>query len=167
MRPPAPTDAYLQHETMRVVAPYLVLGVVALIWASSSGEPVSRARRGHMTSAGEHGRFRELLRYPHFLLASRRAVLYVGAQVGTWSYFIQYAQDYTHRRKRSRDTSSPVPSVAFGVGRFGSAALMRYVCPSLPHGLYASPISFWSRSASSSLAGWDCGPSSSPASSCR
>lgn len=26
-------DAYLQHETMRVIAPYLVLGAVVLVWA--------------------------------------------------------------------------------------------------------------------------------------
>ncbi len=42
---------------------------------------------------GDHGRIRDLLKYPHFLFAVFAQFMYVGAQVGTWSYFIQYVQE--------------------------------------------------------------------------
>jgi MFS transporter, FHS family, L-fucose permease len=63
-------DAYLKHETMRVVAPYLVVGLVALIWAFM----IARTKfpsiaREHEQQGEEHGSFRELLHYPNFLFA--------------------------------------------------------------------------------------------------
>ena len=83
-------EAYLRHETMRVVGPYLVVGLVALIWAVL----IARTKfptiaREHESAEEEHGSFRELLRYPNFLFAVVAQFLYVGAQVGTWSYFIK------------------------------------------------------------------------------
>ena len=96
-------DAYLRHETMRVVVPYLVVGLVALIWAVL----IARTKfptiaREHENAQEEHGSFKELLRYPNFLFAIVAQFLYVGAQVGTWSYFIQYVQDGTHRAGEDR-----------------------------------------------------------------
>ena len=90
-------EAYLKHETMRVVVPYLVVGLIALIWAVL----IARTKfptiaREHENPQEEHGSFKALLRYPNFLFAIVAQFLYVGAQVGTWSYFIQYVQDGTH-----------------------------------------------------------------------
>jgi FHS family L-fucose permease-like MFS transporter len=42
----------------------------------------------------------DLLGYRHFLLAVVAQFMYVGAQVGTWSYFIQYVQDYIYRPEK-------------------------------------------------------------------
>src|SRR5271155_1658594 len=63
-------DAYLKHETMRVVVPYLVVGLIALIWAIL----IARTKfptiaREHENPQEEHGSFKELLRYPSFLFA--------------------------------------------------------------------------------------------------
>ncbi len=91
-------DAFLDHETLRVLAPYLVLGVVVLVWAFLIFRTTFPKIEGD--SAGASGRrsggYLTLLRYPHFLSAVFAQFCYVGAQVGTWSYFIQYAEDYTH-----------------------------------------------------------------------
>jgi MFS transporter, FHS family, L-fucose permease len=131
-------EAYLRRETMRVVIPYLVVGIIALIWAFM----ISRTKfpaitREHENDAQEHGSFRELLRYPNFLFAIVAQFLYVGAQVGTWSYFIQYVQDGTQEPEKIAGYFLTGTLVAFGVGRFSSAALMRYVKPAYLMGIYS------------------------------
>jgi MFS transporter, FHS family, L-fucose permease len=130
--------AYLKHETMRVVVPYLVVGVIAAAWAVM----IARTKfptiaREHEGGRQDHGHFKELLRYPHFLLAIVAQFLYVGAQVGTWSYFIQYIQDSTHQPEKTAGYFLTGTLVAFGVGRFSSAALMRYVKPAYLMGVYS------------------------------
>jgi FHS family L-fucose permease-like MFS transporter len=131
-------DAYLTRETMRVVVPYLVVGLIALIWAIL----IARTKfptiaREHENPQEEHGSFRELLLYPSFLFAIVAQFLYVGAQVGTWSYFIQYVQDGTHQPEKIAGYFLTGTLVAFGVGRFSSAAVMRYVRPAQLMGAYS------------------------------
>jgi FHS family L-fucose permease-like MFS transporter len=130
-------QAYLRHETMRVVVPYLVVGAVALLWAvmiARTKFPV--IAREHESGGEDHGSFRELLRYPNFLFAIVAQFLYVGAQTGTWSYFIQYVQDTTHQPEKIAGYFLTGTLVAFGLGRFSSAALMRYVKPATLMGIY-------------------------------
>jgi FHS family L-fucose permease-like MFS transporter len=129
--------AYLQHETMRVVAPYIVIGAIAFFWAIL----IARTRFPtfaieHENANEDHGSFKELLRYPHFLLAIVAQFLYVGAQVGTWSYFIQYIQSSTHQPEKIAGYLLTGTLVAFAVGRFVSAALMQYIEPHRLMGIY-------------------------------
>ena len=63
--------------------------------------------------------------------------MYVGAQVGTWSYFIQYVQDSTHQHEKIAGYLLTGTLAAFGVGRFGSSAIMRYVRPHRLMALYS------------------------------
>ncbi len=130
-------EAYLRAETLRVVKPYLVIGGIALLWAvlilltkfpSIQGE--------HENSTDDHGNFTELFGYPHFLLAVVAQFLYVGAQVGTWSYFIQYVQEYTHQPEKVAGYFLTGTLAAFGVGRFVSAYLMRFIAPNKLMGAY-------------------------------
>ncbi len=122
--------AYLHRETMRVVTPYLILGAVALVWAvmiALTKLPAFIQEREHL--AEESGDWRALLRKPHFLFAVLAEFLYVGSQVGIWSYFISYAVEYTHAPERTAGFLLTGTLVAFGIGRFGSTALMRRVAP--------------------------------------
>jgi FHS family L-fucose permease-like MFS transporter len=129
--------AYLRYETMRVVAPYLVIGLIAFFWAFLIARTKFPAIAGEHEGAHEnHGSFKELLRYPHFLLAIIAQFLYVGAQVGTWSYFIQYVENSTHQPEKVAGFLLTGTLVAFGVGRFVSSALMRYVDPHRLMGVY-------------------------------
>ncbi len=132
-------DAYLQHETMRVIAPYLVLGGLVLVWALLIARtPFPAIAAGRTSDSVEpQGKYRDLLRYPHFLLAVIAQFCYVGAQVGTWSYFIQYLQDYTHLRQKSERYFLTGPLAGFGVGRFSSSYLMKLVHPDTLMGLFA------------------------------
>jgi FHS family L-fucose permease-like MFS transporter len=130
-------DAYLRSETLRVVKPYLYLGSVAIIWALLILRTKFPHIEGEHEAGGEDGRFRELFRYPHFLFAVAAQFMYVGAQVGTWSYFIQYVQDYTHRPEKVAGYFLTGTLAAFGIGRFVSAYLMRFIAPNKLLGVYA------------------------------
>ncbi len=132
-------DLYLKHETMRVIDPYLVLGVVVLVWAFFIlRTPFPAVAAGRTAGSTEpQGRYRDLFRYPHFLLAVVAQFCYVGAQVGTWSYFIQYVQDYTHLSEKAAGYFLTGTLAGFGVGRFGSSYWMKRVRPHVLMGLFA------------------------------
>jgi FHS family L-fucose permease-like MFS transporter len=130
-------DAYLRSETMRVVKPYLALGALAILWALLILRTKFPPIQSEHETGGDRGHFRELLRYPHFLMAVVAQFMYVGAQVGTWSYFIQYVQEFTHQPEKVAGYFLTGTLAAFGVGRFSSAWLMRFVAPTRLLGSYA------------------------------
>jgi FHS family L-fucose permease-like MFS transporter len=111
---------------------------MALIWAAIILFKKFPPVRSEHEEGGDHGNFRELFKHSHFRLAVLAQFMYVGAQVGTWSYFIQYVQDYTHEPEKVAANALIGTLVAFGIGRFASAALMRVVRPNLLMGWYAS-----------------------------
>jgi MFS transporter, FHS family, L-fucose permease len=88
-------------------------------------------------SLAQEGSFRHLLRQRHFVLGVVAQFLYVGTQVGTWSYFITYVEDYTREPERMAGYLLTGTLAAFGIGRFLSAALMKYVKPNVLMGIFA------------------------------
>ncbi len=130
---------YLQHETMRVIAPYLVLGAVVLVWGFLILRTPFPAIAVAPPAGSEEsqGSYRELLRYPHFLLAVVAQFCYVGAQVGTWSYFIQYVEDYTHLGEKAAGYLLMGTLVGFAVGRFAASHWMKAMRASVMMGLFA------------------------------
>jgi MFS transporter, FHS family, L-fucose permease len=132
-------QAYLRHETMRIVPPYLVIGIVVLLWALMISRTPFPAIAGPQPLEHDegHGSYRELLRYPHFLLAVLAQFCYVGAQVATWSYFIPYVQDYTQLPEKTAGYFLTGSLVGFGVGRFASSYLMKLVPANRLMGLFA------------------------------
>jgi MFS transporter, FHS family, L-fucose permease len=131
-------EAYLRFETLRVVKPYIVIGAIALVWAVlilRTKFPSIHAE--HENQSGDRGHFRDLFRYPHFLFAVLAQFFYVGAQVGTWSYFITYVQEYTHQSEKVAGYFLTGTLAAFGIGRFASAWLMRFISPSKLMGAYS------------------------------
>ncbi len=130
-------EAYLRSETMRVVEPYLVLSAVAIFWALLILRTKFPSIQSEHEAGGDRGHFRELFRYPHFWMAVVAQFMYVGAQVGTWSYFIQYVQEFTHEPEKVAGYFLTGTLVAFGVGRFSSTWLMRFAEPSKLLGGYA------------------------------
>ncbi|MGB6545376.1 MAG: L-fucose:H+ symporter permease [Candidatus Acidiferrales bacterium] len=131
-------DAYLKIETLRVIRPYVVLGLVALAWAALIARTKFPAVAGDAEAdAGDRGNVRDLLHQRHFILAVLAQFLYVGAQVGTWSYFIPYVQDYTHEPEKVAGYFLTGTLVAFGVGRFASSYLMKFISPKTLMGTYS------------------------------
>lgn len=118
--------AYLRGETLRVVVPYLVLGCVVLLWAAL----IARAKFPH--AGMDHSEAEEktdhslpLWKRKHFVWAVGAQFLYVGAQVGMWSYLISYVQMYTGATERSAGFWLTGALAAFTAGRFVSTLLMR------------------------------------------
>ena len=118
---------YLHTETLRVVMPYVVLGSIAFLWAflvfmtrfpALGGE----ARSEKTATVTSH----VSLLQPHFLFAVVAQFLYVGAQVGTWSYFIPYVESATGVGDKAAGYMLTGTLAAFAVGRFSSAWLMRH-----------------------------------------
>lgn len=131
-------ERYLRAETMRVVAPYLVLGAIVFIWALLiiKTKFPKIAEEAEPESSHQHGRMRDLFRYPHFVQGVIAQFFYVGAQVGTWSYYISYIQDYTREPEKIAGAFLTGTLVAFGVGRFTATYLMKFVQPSRLMGIY-------------------------------
>ena len=131
-------DAYLRSETLRVVHPYLVLGTVIFLWALLilKTKFPKVAEEAEPANGRAHGKARDLIHYPHFVQGVIAQFLYVGAQVGTWSYYITYIQDYTHRPEKIAGYFLTGTLVAFGVGRFTATYLMKYIQPTRLMGVY-------------------------------
>ena len=118
--------------------PYFVIGTVALVWAFLIWRAkFPKIQSEHEDSATGHGRFSDLFRFPHFWLAVFAQFLYVGAQVGTWSYFITYVHDYAHQPEKTAGYYLTGSLVAFMVGRFVATFLMGYVAPRKLMGAYS------------------------------
>jgi len=133
-------NQYLRQETLRVIRPYMVLGLVVLCWALliiRTKFPVIAGETHGQASPAEKGRFLDLFHYPHFIQAVIAQFCYVGAQVGTWSYFIQYAQDYVRVPEKTAGYLLIGSLIAFGTGRFVATYLMKFFEPRLLMGAYA------------------------------
>ena len=130
---------YLHQETLRVVVPYLALGLLALLWAVLIGMtrfPPLILEREHQAESSSN--WRDLLGHRHFIFALGAQFMYEIAQVGTWSYFIQYSQQYGHVHERTAGLLLTGTLGAFGVGRFVSSYLMGRLMPSLLITWYAA-----------------------------
>jgi FHS family L-fucose permease-like MFS transporter len=131
-------DAYLRSETLRIVRPYMLLGVIALVWAFLILRTKFPPIQGESEAGSGHkGRVFDLFKYPHFLFAVLTQFMYVGTQVATWSYFIQYVQEYGHQPEKTAGYFLTGTLAAFATGRFSAAFLMRFIDPRKLMGAYS------------------------------
>ncbi len=121
--------AYLRTETLRVVTPYLALGGVALVMVAliaTTRFPVLAGEPSEKQAPTERPRGIAKRLGP----AVFAQFMYVGAQVGTWSYFITYVQDSVHLPEKSAGHLLSLTLAAFLVGRFSTSYLMKFIEPS-------------------------------------
>ena len=122
--------AYLHSEILRVITPYLVLGIAALVLAvliARTKFPSLDVEEEH--EEGSQGDGLGILLQRHFMLGVLAQFLYVGAQVGTWSYFIQYVQSYAGMPERVAGYMLTGTLAAFAIGRFLSAWILKFFRP--------------------------------------
>ena len=94
---------YLRSETLRVIVPFLVLGAVVLLWAVLIARtPFPHNGLDYSRATNEHDHSRPAWKRRHLVWAVVAQFLYIGAQVGTWSYLITYVQSYTGINERKR-----------------------------------------------------------------
>ncbi|MGH9397154.1 MAG: L-fucose:H+ symporter permease [Terriglobia bacterium] len=130
--------AYQKMETMRIVTPYIVIAIVVFICALlmiKTKFPKAPEEKEYEENP-QHGKVRDLFHIPHFVLGVLAQFFYVGAQVGTWSYFIQYIQDYTHQPEKMAGYFLTGTLVAFGVGRFTATYFMKFIRPNVLMGIF-------------------------------
>ena len=123
-------EVFMQTETLRVVKPYLYLSGFAVFWAvliMKTKFPKFEAEK--QTETKNESSYKLFLNSPRFRKGVLAQFLYVGAQVGTWSYFIPYIQDYTGQPEKIAGYFLTGTLVAFGIGRFFSTWLMQYYNP--------------------------------------
>ncbi|UWZ82863.1 L-fucose:H+ symporter permease [Occallatibacter riparius] len=131
-------QAYLKSETLRVVTPYLVLGSLVLLWAILIARtPFPHTGMDYSRNTLEHDTSKPLWKRKHFVFAVLAQFLYVGAQVGAWSWQIPYVQSYTGMGERKAGYLLTVALVAFTTGRFFSTWLLRHVKASRLLAVYA------------------------------
>jgi FHS family L-fucose permease-like MFS transporter len=130
-------SAYLESETMRVVRPYMILGVVILLWAILILRTKFPKIAAEESTGENSASSRELFKKRHFLTGVVAQFCYVGAQVGTWSYFIQYSQDYTGIAEKTAGYFLTGTLVAFLIGRFSATVIMKFIKPGKLMGIYA------------------------------
>ncbi len=131
---------WVHDELWRIIPPYMVLACAVLIlaiiiWRIKFPNP----EEGHI-NVDDHeakGRLADLFKLPHFIQAVIAQFLYVGAQVGTWSYFIQYVQDYTGRSEKLAGFLLTGTLAAFAIGRFSATLIMKYFKPNKLMGVYS------------------------------
>jgi len=132
-------NAFLHHETLRVITPYLVLGTVVFLFAMSLLRvrfPPAKFNRVE-SPAFRRGAIGELLRMPHFVWAVIAQFFYVGAQVGSWSFLIQYVEEYTRQPEKTAGYFLSGTLLLFAAGRFVSTYLMQYIRPNMLMGAMA------------------------------
>jgi FHS family L-fucose permease-like MFS transporter len=130
--------AYLKSETLRVVTPYLALGSLVLLWALLIARTqFPHSGMDHSRNTLEHDVSKPLWKRKHFVFAVVAQFLYVGAQVGAWSWQIPYVQTYTGLGERKAGYLLTAALVAFTAGRFFSTWLLRHVRASQLLGIYA------------------------------
>ena len=130
---------YLRGETLRVVVPYVVLGGVALLWAvliARTTFPHTGMDYSRNTLATDSSK--PLWKRKHFVLAVVAQFFYVGAQVGAWSYMIQYVISYAGLGERNAGYWLTAALVAFTTGRFASTWLLKFVSASKLLGAFAA-----------------------------
>jgi FHS family L-fucose permease-like MFS transporter len=138
MRQAGEYESYLHSERLRVVVPYMVLGSFVILWAilmALTKFPKIEAEGNQ--NAQEQGSVKELFQYPHFKMGVITQFFYVGGQVGTWSFFIQYVQDYTGQPEKIAGYFLTGTLAAFALGRFSATYIMRFIKPNRLMGLYA------------------------------
>lgn len=128
-------NAYLEHETMRVVWPYIILAGFALILGIII-LCTKFSKVGDELLNDQKGKTKELLKYPHFLKGVVSQFFYCGAQTCTWSFFIQYVQDYTDQPEKIAGYFLTGTLIAFGAGRFTATWLMKFLDPARLMGIF-------------------------------
>jgi FHS family L-fucose permease-like MFS transporter len=133
-------ETFLRTEILRVIRPYMVLCGVMIVWAIliiRTKFPVIAEEANNHGKTEQKGSWKMLFKYPHFVQGVIAQFFYVGAQVGTWSYFIQYVQDYTGLPEKVAGYFLTGTLAAFLVGRFSATFFMKYIRPARLMGFYS------------------------------
>lgn len=122
-------DDYLKQETLRVVQPYAIIGGMAFLWATLIARvPFPIHTKNNQIEVFQSSYRGNRLYHRVFLFSVIAQFVYVGAQVGTWSYFMQYIHDYVDVEEHTRSYLLIASLVLLAIGRLIAALFMHLGC---------------------------------------
>jgi FHS family L-fucose permease-like MFS transporter len=131
--------AYYQMEVRAVAPPYVIIGLVVLAFALAAA--VVRFPAGERAATQDGVGLRGLsaaFRRPRLMAAAAAQLMYVGAQVGIWSFTIRYAQaNVPGMTERAGADALFVSLLLFAAGRFIGSSLMSQARSALLLALFA------------------------------
>ena len=121
-------EHFYQTESHAVQGPYLVLGLVVLVWALLIlwvKFPAIATQAAKDEGAGSWVDYKNLLGNRRFMFGVAAQFFYVGAQVCIWSYLIRYGQEAVPGTgEKTLADYLMAALIIFMLGRFVSTALM-------------------------------------------
>lgn len=134
------SDAVETNKFASMTMPYMIIGTMVLLVAVLfMFTKMPEIYEGEKESHGDKGRFIDLLKYRHFKFALVAQFLYVAAQTGVNSFFINYITETMPQF--SPEKAGYLLSLGFAffmAGRFSGSVLMTWFKPNQMLALYAA-----------------------------
>jgi FHS family L-fucose permease-like MFS transporter len=120
--------------------PYMIIGTLVLLVAILFMlTKMPEIHEGEFDAHGDKGKYRDLLKYPHFKYAVVSQFLYVAAQTGINSFFINYVTETMPQFSNEKAAYLlSLGFIFFMVGRFSGSVMMTWFKPNQMLALYAS-----------------------------
>jgi FHS family L-fucose permease-like MFS transporter len=124
-------QAFYDAEMRSVQMPYLIIGILVLLWALLiKFSKFPELKHAHTPTTETTQGWKNLLKHRHFIWGVIALFMYVGAQVGTWSYLINYSQNAVPGTNEMLAADYLTFSlIGLMVGRFSSTWMMRFFKP--------------------------------------
>lgn len=132
-------DGTETNKFASMTLPYMIIGTMVLLVAIMfMFTKLPEIHEGEYDDHGDKGRYRDLLKFPHFKFAVVTQFLYVAAQTGINSFFINYVTETMPRFSNEKAAYLlSLGLVFFMVGRFSGSLLMSWFKPNQMLALYA------------------------------
>lgn len=133
-------DSKDPNKFASMTLPYMIIGTLVLLVAILFMlTKMPEIHEGEFDSHGDKGRYRDLLKYPHFKFAVVSQFLYVAAQTGINSFFINYVTETMPQFGNEKAAYLlSLGFIFFMVGRFSGSVMMTWFKPNQMLALYAS-----------------------------
>lgn len=136
---PAALAAYRASEAATVQAPYLAIGLVVVLLAVLIARTPFPAIERPLADRATQRPFLAVLRHRRLVWAVLALFCYVGAQVGVWSFFIDFAKDQAPGLSEKTVAFLLSASLAMlMIGRFSGAVIQRRFAPARLLTIYAA-----------------------------
>lgn len=128
---PSALDAYRAQEVQQVQGPYLgIAAAVTTVAVLIALTPFASSGRSRVAAAPPKKMFKALIGRRSFVTAVIAQFFYVGAQIGTWSYFVDFVKTVApDRSEKAAAFFLSCSLFAFMVGRFAGTAMLRVITP--------------------------------------
>ncbi len=133
-------DGKETNKFASMTLPYMIIGTIVLLVAILfMVTKLPEIHEGEFDDRGDRGRYRDLLKFPHFKLAVVSQFLYVAAQTGINSFFINYVTETMPQFSNEKAAYLlSLGFIFFMAGRFSGSIMMTWFKPNQMLALYAS-----------------------------